>query len=106
MTIKKLIGVLAFLAIAALSSGPADARSLAQRILAPDYAPSGESAAREDIIAAVGEALWNERFDELEQMAEVFRRDKAKTPSGRWRLSVFYEGLRLYQERTELDDKS
>lgn len=106
MAFRKRAGLLAFLAIAALCSGPAAARTLAQRILAPDYAPTEETSAREDIIAAVGDALWNERFDELEQMAAVFRRDKARTPSGRWRLSLFYEGLRLYQERMPMDAKS
>ena len=106
MTLKKFVGLLAVLAVAVLGGDPAAARTLAERILAPGYAPTEEASAREDIIAAVGDSLWNERFDELETMAEVFRRDKVKTPSGRWRLSVFYEGLRLYQERTEMDDKS
>lgn len=106
MTLKRLIGLLALLVIAAMAGNAATARTLAQKILAPDYAPTDEVAAREDIIAAVGDSLWNERFDELETMAEVFRRDKPRTPSGRWRLSLFYEGLRLYQERTPMEADS
>lgn len=106
MRLRQLAGLLALLVLAATTSNPVSARTLAQKILAPDYAPTDESAAREDVIAAVGDSLWNERFEELERMAEVFRRDKPRTPSGRWRLSLFYEGLRLYEERMEMDAKS
>jgi uncharacterized protein DUF4034 len=106
MRLRRFARLLALLVLAATTGDPAAARTLAQEILAPGYAPIDESGAHEDIVAAVSDSLWNERFDELEQMAKVFRRDKARTPSGIWRLSVFYEGLRLYDERTSMEADS
>lgn len=98
MTLRFLVGWLVVLGFLTFSGQPVVARTLAESILSDQYSPRDEYAAREDIMAAVQDSLWNRRFEELEAMADAFRTQKVRTPSGRWRLSLFYAGLSRFQE--------
>jgi hypothetical protein len=42
---------------------------------------------------AVRELLISGRFDEIEAMADAFRRNDARTPSGRWKMGLLHDAL-------------
>ncbi|HEX6118802.1 MAG TPA: hypothetical protein VFZ03_05065 [Dongiaceae bacterium] len=100
MTLKQSFRFLAVLLFVVISDQAAAAgRTLADMVLSGIISPTDEVGHREDIMAAVENSLRNKRYDELETLANTFRGQKLRTPSGRWRLSLFYGGLRRYQER-------
>jgi hypothetical protein len=103
MILRQFLGLLTLLLFVAISGQPAAARTLAEMILSGKISSTDEVGAREDIMAAVADSLRNKRFDELEALANTFRSQKLRTPSGRWMLSLFYAGLRRYQEHLPED---
>ncbi|MFY0676012.1 MAG: DUF4034 domain-containing protein [Neptuniibacter sp.] len=54
---------------------------------------SNEMAAREEIKANVKFLFMNEKFKELDEIAEKYRNPKERTSSGLWKLSIFYYGF-------------
>ena len=44
-------------------------------------------------IRSIQSSLIEEKFDDLDRMAEQYRRDKSRLPGGDWRLHVFYSAL-------------
>lgn len=44
-------------------------------------------------IHSIQSSLIEEKFDDLDRMAEQYRRDKSRLPGGDWRLHVFYVAL-------------
>ena len=49
--------------------------------------------ARNQIKITVQSLFYQEKFAELESMADEFRKSKARLPEGVWKLQFFYEGL-------------
>jgi hypothetical protein len=98
MTLRRFLGPLVFVVFIAISGQAIAVRTLAGMILAGITSSTDEVGHREDIMAAVANSLQNKRFDELEALADMFRSQKQRTPSGRWRLSLFYQGLKRYQQ--------
>src|SRR5439155_13403356 len=56
-------------------------------------AVANEKDVREQQSAQAARALAEENYAELEAMHAVFLRSKERTPGGRWKLSIFYDGL-------------
>lgn len=83
--------VLLFTSTAASAVG-----TYADQILQDSYRSPDETSFRADIYAAVGDALWNKRFNKLEALADRFRNSKTRTPSGLWELGFYYEGVRRF----------
>jgi hypothetical protein len=48
---------------------------------------------RRAVAQTVRQALWAGDFQTLEQLATTYRKEKARTSSGLWKLSLFYAGL-------------
>jgi Domain of unknown function (DUF4034) len=44
-------------------------------------------------IRSIQSSLIEEKFDDLDRMADQYRRDKSRMPGGDWRLHVFYSVL-------------
>jgi len=44
-------------------------------------------------IRSIQSSLIEEKFDDLDRMADQYRRDKSRLPGGDWRLHVFYLAL-------------
>jgi len=59
-----------------------------------EHANVHESAWRHEIESD----LIAEKFDDLDRMAEHYRRDKTRVPGGGWRLAMFYEALDAPQQ--------
>lgn len=94
---KRLGRILVSLAlVAALPGFVAADSTYADWLLSDRYASYSEHSTRQDIFAAVEDSLWNKRFDKLEALAQKFRREKSRTPSGLWKLSFFYEGVKRF----------
>jgi len=49
--------------------------------------------------------LFSENFDELEEMAGEFRKSKARTPEGWWKISFFYIGLKEPGKKGKVTDE-
>jgi hypothetical protein len=98
MKLSQIAYLPALLLTALVAVGPAEAQTLAEKVLANDFVATAEQGVRDEIMTAVGDSLWNRRFDELEAMAAAFRARDARTPSGLWKLNYFYEGLRRFQK--------
>jgi hypothetical protein len=47
---------------------------------------------------SIQSALINEKFDDLDHMADQYRREKSRLPGGEWRLRVFYLALDVPQQ--------
>lgn len=58
------------------------------------------SIAREQLKRSVRKMLYQEKFDDLEKMAQDLRNSKAKFPEGVWKLIYFYEGIEEPLEKT------
>lgn len=54
---------------------------------------SGELEERSDIHKRVAAMFHEGEFDSLEELAEKYRSEESRTPSGTWRLAEFYDGL-------------
>ena len=98
MKLSQMVCLPAILLMTLAAFGPAEAKTLAEKILANEFSTTKEQGVRDEIMAAVGDSLWNRRFDELEAMAAAFHARDARTPSGLWKLNYFYEGLRRFQK--------
>jgi hypothetical protein len=48
---------------------------------------------RRAVAQTVRQALWAGDFQKLEQLATTYRKEKTRTSSGLWKLSLFYAGL-------------
>lgn len=55
--------------------------------------PGSELATRAEIASQASTLLINERFEELDALAEAYRSTQARTSSGLWKLGFFYSGL-------------
>ena len=99
MKLRQIVGFSTLLIFAVINAQPSGAETLAEEILSRKFTHRDELAARGDIILAVGDSLRGGRFVELERLAELFRSEKARLPSGRWSLAFFYIGLRQAYER-------
>jgi hypothetical protein len=91
--------ILLALALPLLLSGSAHTQSSGPAITAPqaDDEALHEGRWRRSIEAD----LIAEKFDELDRMADGYRRDKSRLPGGDWKLHVFYEAL----DAPQLTDK-
>ena len=58
---------------------------------------------RNDIQKQVSDALRSGEIDTLEKMSQSFRNDKSRTPSGVWKLSLFYRYIVMAKDTRELD---
>jgi hypothetical protein len=56
-------------------------------------APGSELATRAEIASQASALLKNERFEELDALADTYRSTQARTSSGLWKLGFFYSGL-------------
>lgn len=54
---------------------------------------SSEMTERQGIVGAVNASFMQRHFEDLERMAEAVRATKARTPSGVWKLGLFYSGI-------------
>lgn len=86
-TIRRLFILVATLAGLAAASAETHAASRAQANR------QSEAAIRLAIIEETGANLSGGHFDSLERMAEDFRRAKARTPSGTWKMGWFYKAF-------------
>ncbi len=59
---------------------------------------------RAEIRLAVEDAFGKRDFAKLEQMASSYLADRSRTPSGVWKLTVFYGGLGTTMERASKSD--
>ena len=55
---------------------------------------AGELEDRHQIERHVASLFAGEKFDELEKLADEYRRTEARTSSGLWKLTIFYSGFR------------
>jgi hypothetical protein len=72
---------------------------------AAQTAPANETAAISDNdthegrwIRSIESDLISEKFDDLERMANEYRREKSRLPGGDWRLRIFYSALDAPQQ--------
>ncbi len=56
-------------------------------------AAGGELEVRKEIKERVERLFMAEQFDELEHLANEYRENKSRTPSGIWKLTNFYYGF-------------
>jgi hypothetical protein len=68
-----------------------------------DYTVS-EPRLRQNLQNQVRDMVWDGKFDELEAMAEEFRTQKSRFPSGVWKLHFFYRGFRCRWEKPTTDE--
>jgi hypothetical protein len=54
---------------------------------------ASEFAERNAITEATKRSFLNDDFEELERVSAAYRQEKSRTPSGLWKLSVFYSGI-------------
>ncbi len=54
---------------------------------------ASEFAERDAITEATKRSFLSDDFEQLERVSDVYRREKSRTPSGLWKLSVFYAGI-------------
>jgi hypothetical protein len=52
-----------------------------------------ETALREEFSIQVADLFWKREFGQLEEMADTFRREQSRTPSGLWKLRMLYRGV-------------
>lgn len=52
-----------------------------------------EMTLRNDIQMKVANLFWQQDFVQLDEMARAFREEQSRTPSGVWKLTLFYRGL-------------
>lgn len=73
--------------------------------LPSDTTSTDESAVRPGLwVRVVQSNLINEKFDELDHMADHYRQDKTRLPGGDWRLHVFY-GVLDAPQQTDKDTR-
>jgi hypothetical protein len=61
--------------------------------LLPSRTSADEFGARDDIFYAIRDMLWGDRYPQLEALAEEYRTNQSRTPSGKWKLDLFYHSL-------------
>src|ERR1051325_2629836 len=62
-------------------------------------AQQGEQTTREEISKEVAQALIAGDFRRLDAWAKTYREEQAKTPSGVWKLALFYVGIKNAVEK-------
>jgi len=66
-------------------------------------AAAGEQAEREQITQQAQYLIAFKKYSELEAMADEYRASESKTPAGKWKLSLFYEGLENFYAACDVD---
>lgn len=69
-------------------------------------ARADEMALRKEIFIQVADLFWQRKFSQLEEMAETFRREQSRTPSGIWKLELLYNGVNNVISITPASDDS